>query len=304
MQAVIEHWTPVNEITTPLAGTPVFINSGIIKAVTPGGEKISVGRIDYEEFDEENFQYVISPFWDIIDGLTAKVFQGIPGIKQELRLARYYRANFTPVFITERTPSKNREDLWELLGEAGLDYYDRFEWLLRSNMRCANDNLIVERLRPGVQTFHFSKNLRISDVQYGDTVIVSDLNTLAATAPQLTKTMLSLLYAGAVICNQHGDVIISAPERTTAILLLSAQTELAAQSRCKVQKAGIEKAKNHGKYTGRKPIAVNALLMEEIVTQLDDKIINVSMAMKRLGLTSRSTFYRKMKAFQPGAANS
>ena len=62
-----------------------------------------------------------------------------------LRLERYYRVNMTPYFISERTPSEGREDLWELLDEVGLDYYDRFEWLLRSNMRCGTDNLIVER---------------------------------------------------------------------------------------------------------------------------------------------------------------
>lgn len=303
MQAINKNWTPNNEITTPLSGIPVFTNAGIIKAAATDGEKISIGQIDYEEYDEENYQYIISPFWDIIDGLSAKLFQGIPGIKRELRLARYYRVNYTPIFITERTPSKNREDLWDLLGEAGLDYYDRFEWLLRTNSRCANDNLTVDRLRQGVQTFRYSKSLRMADIQYGDTVIVDDIKSLASTAPTFTKTLLSLLYSGANICNRDGEMIISAAERTTAILLLSAQVELAKQNRLKVQKTGIEKAKNRGKYTGRKPIEVNTAVMEELAAQLDSKIINVPLAMKRLGLTSRSTFYRKLKAFEAGDSN-
>ena len=46
---------------------------------------------------------------------------------------------------------------------------------------------------------------------------------------------------------------------------------------------------------------VNAHVMAEVVTQLNDKIISVPMAMKRLGLTSRSTFYRKLKAFKMDA---
>lgn len=302
MRTVIETSLPTNEITTSLLGTPVFVNSGIIKAVSPGGEKISVGRIDYEEFDEENSQYVFSPFWDIIDGLSSKVFQGIPGIKAELRLAHYYRVNYTPVFITERTPSKNREDLWELLDDVGLDYYDRFEWLLRTNTRCANDNLIVERLRSGVRTFHYSKGIHTSDIQYGDTVIVSDFTQLATTAPKLIKTVLELLYAGTNICDESGEVVITAKERTVAILLLSAQAELMATNRRETQSVGIKKAKAQGKYIGRKPIEVNALVMKEVVTQLDDKIISVPMAMKRLGLTSRSTFYRKLKAFNAKVA--
>ena len=72
-------------------------------------------------------------------------FQGIPGLDMSMRLERYYRVNMMPYFISERTPSEKREDLWELLEEVGLDYYDRFEWLLRTNMRCGTDNLIVER---------------------------------------------------------------------------------------------------------------------------------------------------------------
>ena len=63
----------------------------------------------------------------------------------DLRLEKYYRVNYIPTSIAERTPSENREDLWELLESVGLDYYDRFEWLLRTTMRAANDNLIVER---------------------------------------------------------------------------------------------------------------------------------------------------------------
>ena len=127
MQTIITNFQPINKITTPLARTPSYINSGIIKAVMRSGDKVSVAQIDYQEFDEENFQYVISPYWEIVDGLPASVFQGIPGINMELRLKSYYRVNYIPTFISERTPSENREDLWELLESVGLDYYDRFE---------------------------------------------------------------------------------------------------------------------------------------------------------------------------------
>lgn len=89
MRAVVRDWQPRNRITTPLAGTPSYVNSGIIKAVMKSGEKISVAQIDYQEFDEENFQYVISPYWESVDGLPASVFQGILGIDMDLRLEMY-----------------------------------------------------------------------------------------------------------------------------------------------------------------------------------------------------------------------
>lgn len=109
------------------------------------GNKYAVGRVDLERFDDQNFQYVFTPEWSVIDTLPSSIFQGIPGLDMSMRLERYYRVNMTPYFISERTPSESREDLWELLEAVGLDYYDRFEWLLRSDMRCGTDNLIVER---------------------------------------------------------------------------------------------------------------------------------------------------------------
>ena len=52
MQAIRTDFQPINRITTPLAGTPSYISSGIIKAVMKNGDKVSVAQIDYQEFDE------------------------------------------------------------------------------------------------------------------------------------------------------------------------------------------------------------------------------------------------------------
>ena len=49
MQAIRTDFQPINRITTPLAGTPSYINSGIIKAVMKNGDKVSVAQIDYQE---------------------------------------------------------------------------------------------------------------------------------------------------------------------------------------------------------------------------------------------------------------
>ena len=188
MQAINTNWKPLNNITTPLAGTPTYINSGIIKVEMKSGEKISVAQIDYQEFDEENFQYVIMPYWEIIDGLPSSIFQGIPGIDMELRLEKYYRVNYVPTFIAERTPAKNREDLWDLLGNVGLDYYDRFEWLLRMNMKAANDNLVVERRRLDPVTVSFYSGV-MNTLQYGDTVIVKSLEDIADTTAGYAESL-------------------------------------------------------------------------------------------------------------------
>ena len=145
MRPVTHDYQSLNEYTLPLQGKPYYRSSGIIYAVDRNGDKYAVGQVDLERFDDQNFQYVFTPEWSVIDTLPSSIFQGIPGLDMSTRLERYYRVNMTPYFISERTPSESREDLWELLDAVGLDYYDRFEWLLRTDMRCGTDNLIVER---------------------------------------------------------------------------------------------------------------------------------------------------------------
>lgn len=297
MQAIRHDFQPINRITTPLAGTPSYINSGIIKAVMKNGDKVSVAQIDYQEFDEENFQYVISPYWEIVDGLPASVFQGIPGIDMDLRLKDYYRVNYIPTFISERTPSESREDLWELLESVGLDYYDRFEWLLRTSMRAANDNLIVERRRMEKTVKQFASGV-ISGLQYGDKVIVESLETIADTTAGLADGMFSIVAGGVDVITQSGQVLVDAMTRAAMVPYMITQRIISRRERAANRQEGIEQAKKQGKYTGRKPIEVDENALRQVARELDEGLITVEEAMKRVKINSRSTFYRKIKALQ------
>lgn len=297
MQAIRNDFQPINRITTPLAGTPSYINSGIIKAVMKNGDKVSVAQIDYQEFDEENFQYVISPYWEIVDGLPASVFQGIPGIDMDLRLKDYYRVNYIPTFISERTPSESREDLWELLDSVGLDYYDRFEWLLRTNMRAANDNLIVERRRMEETVKQFASGV-ISGLQYGDKVIVESLETIADTTAGLADGMFSIVAGGVDVITQSGQVLVDAMTRAAMVPYIITQRIISRRERAANRQEGIEQAKKQGKYTGRKPIEVDENALRQVARELDEGLITVEEAMKRVKINSRSTFYRKLRGLQ------
>ena len=297
MQAIRHDFQPINRITTPLEGTPSYINSGIIKAVMKNGDKVSVAQIDYQEFDEENFQYVISPYWDIVDGLPASVFQGIPGIDMDLRLKDYYRVNYIPTFISERTPSESREDLWELLESVGLDYYDRFEWLLRTSMRAANDNLIVERRRMEETVKQFASGV-ISGLQYGDKVIVESLETIADTTAGLADGMFSIVAGGVDVITQSGQVLVDAMTRAAMVPYMITQRIISRRERATNRQEGIEQAKKKGKYTGRKPIEVDENALRQVARELDEGLITVEEAMKRVKINSRSTFYRKMRGLK------
>lgn len=295
MQAIRTDFQPINRITTPLAGTPLYVNSGIIKAVMKSGEKVSVAQIDYQEFDEENFQYVISPYWDIVDGLPSNVFQGIPGIDMDLRLKDYYRVNYIPTFISERTPSESREDLWELLDSVGLDYYDRFEWLLRTKLRAANDNLIVERRRMQETIREFASDV-VSTLQYGDKVVVDSLEAIADTTAGLAENMFNIVVSGVDVVTRTGQTVVDAITRASMVPYMITQRILSRRERMANRQEGIEQAKKNGKYTGRKPIEVDEKTLRQVAKELDEGIITVDEAMKRAKISSRSTFYRKLKS--------
>ena len=295
MRAVVREWQPRNRITTPLAGTPSYVNSGIIKAVMKNGEKISVAQIDYQEFDEENFQYVISPYWEIVDGLPASVFQGIPGIDMDLRLETYYRVNYIPTFIAERTPSENREDLWEILESVGLDYYDRFEWLIRTPMRAANDNLIVERRRTEQVVEKYTTGI-LSTLQYGDKVIVDSMETIADTTAGFADEIFTVITNGVDIISESGQMLVDITTRSSMIPIIIAQKIIAQREYAKNRRSGIEQAKKQGKYTGRKPIEVDEKVLRQVNQELKAGLISVEEAMKRTKIGSKSTFYRKVRA--------
>lgn len=295
MRAVITDWQPRNRITTPLAGNPSYVNSGIIKAVMKSGEKISVAQIDYQEFDEENFQYVISPYWEIIDGLPASVFQGIPGIDMELRLERYYRVNYVPTFIAERTPSENREDLWDILETVGLDYYDRFEWLLRTTMRSANDNLIVERRRTSQVVEEFTYGI-LSSLQYGDRIIVDSMETIADTTAGFTDGIFTAITNGVDIINQRGQILVDTMTRAAMVPIVVTQRIITRREHASNRRIGIEQAKKVGKYAGRKPIEVDEKVLRQVNQEFKSGLITLEEAMKRTKIGSKSTFYRKVRA--------
>ena len=77
MRPVTHDYQSLNEYTLPLQGKPYYRSSGIIYAVDRNGNKYAVGRVDLERFDDQNFQYVFTPEWSVIDTLPSSIFQGM-----------------------------------------------------------------------------------------------------------------------------------------------------------------------------------------------------------------------------------
>lgn len=294
MRPIAQSYEIRNEYTTPLSGKPYYRNSGIIYAVDRNGDKYAVSRLDFERFDEQNFQYIFSPEWSVIDALPTSIFQGIPGLDMSLRFERYYRVNMTPYFISERTPSEGREDLWNLLNAVGLDYYDRFEWLLRSNMRCGTDNLIVERAEEPRRIIFENIDLLPESLQPSDCISIKGLSSVASTSYQLRHCLLQILRSGAQIWDESENRVISEAESNILMKFLMLQESLDNKRNKQHHNEGVTQAKRAGKYVGRKKLSIDPKLFEQIAADFDNKRISEDEALRRLGI-SRSTFYRRLK---------
>lgn len=295
---VCRDWEPQNEYTTPITGEPAYRNSGIIKAVTSEGEKIQVGRITYESFDNEEFQYIITPFWEIIDMLPARVFQGIPGIDMDLRLEHYYRVNYVPVFMTERTPGPNREDLWELLDSVNLTYYDRLEWLIRTELRAAVDNLIVERAREEswVRKAADRRELQklVEQGQYGDEIIIENLQVLGRNSAECTKMLNRLMHYGIRLSSRDEGLQLSVEEYQGFLPVFAAMYAMDRKNRMRQQQEGIARAREGGVYQGRKKKQMDEELFAEIAGRFAKKEIALEEALALTGV-SKATFYRRLR---------
>lgn len=297
MKAISHYYENRNEYTVPLEGKPYYTNSGIIYAVDHNGYKYAVSRIDFERYDEQNFQYVFIPEWGVIDTLPASIFQGIPGLDMSLRLRKYYRVNMTPYFISDRTPSEGREDLWEFLEGVGLDYYDRFEWLLRTDMRCGTDNLIVERAQKGRLILYKSIKGIPDDLQPDDCIVIKGFQSIATTSCQLRKNLLKILRSDAQIWDELEDYHFTEDECSLLLNLLMLQDFMENAQWKQHQQEGVARAKNDGKYVGRKRITIDENLFRQVAEEFRGHKITEQEAMSRVGIASRSTFYRRLKEF-------
>ncbi len=284
-----------DQFTTPLQGTPYYSSSGLIKAVDRENRQYPVAEISFQRFDDQNFQYIFTPFREIISYLPPTLFQGIPGIDLDLQRDCYYRVNLTPTFIEMRTPGPSREDLWELLEKAGLDYYDRFEWLLRTQTRCGNDNLIVVRRRPG-EAFHYpSKDVSLHDLQPGDRIFLQNLSDIADPGSDFEEDLFCLLASGAEIIIETEERKIDEEQRRSMLYTLSILKQYSENKGTTNRKAGILRARADGKYRGRKKHPVDPLLLQETAQRFHRGELTETEAMQLVGIRSRSTFYRRLR---------
>lgn len=248
--------------------------SGLICLRDEYGIEYVVSKISYTEREDETYKYVFVPNYSVIDLLKAPLYQGIPGLKMELRKKEYVRENMVPVFISERSPNKNREDLWELLAEVGLDYHNQLEWLIRTDTRYSGDRFYVKRFTE-------------TDEKH---CVVIDEPSYEERALNYCKRVLDVICAGNDVQTENYLINDSNRKEFYHLLMTLYRKEYEA-----VLKEEQEKKKPASR--GRQRIKLDVLKADEVFNLFMAEKISEAEALKRLEI-SRATFYRRLKEFK------
>jgi len=259
------------DITTPISSDMkrIYSLSGEICFAYTKTTLFKVAKITYDLFEDESYQYIFEPYYDVVDGLAPVDWGGIPGINLDLRRERYYRVGVIPTFISERTPSPSRVNLKEELERANLDYLNRLQWLINTDTVYTGDKLVVQQ-----DGFNNFTGFSTKSAQWH-----------ALSVLQLLGMRLPIDIDGIHFSDQ---------ERSTLIKAYLIEYEFLATKRRQRQNIGQLEAKERGVYTGRKPIEVSLPLLDEVRQKLKAGRITLKDALAITKL-SKATLYRKFK---------
>jgi hypothetical protein len=241
------------------------------------GISYRVSKIKYVLHEDESFSYTFTPNYSVIDLLTSDLFQGVPGLDLDLRKPQYIRENVIPVFISERTPGENREDLHGLLEDCNMDYLNRLEWLIRTNTRYSGDRLY---------TVWLNANDDKHCVNYAE-IEQSEPRSAAA-----IQRLLRVICAGDDI--KAANFVIDDNNRKAYYSLLISLYQKEKSYIDKQRAEGIRKSAAKGNYRGRTPIQIDDTKLIEVITQYRSGKLTAKEAAVALGV-SRSSFFRKLK---------
>lgn len=256
-----------------------IITAAIICLDDDLGFSYRVSKIEYVLREDESFTYTFTPDYSVIDLLTSDLFQGIPGLDLDLRKPQYVRENITPVFISERTPGENREDLLKLLEDCGMDYLNRLEWLIRTNTRYGGDRLYAVRWE-AEDDKHCMDYAEIEKAESRSAAVIQQL--------------LQIICAGNDVKSTH--FLIEDNNRKACYSLLMSLYQKEKSYVDKQRAEGIKKSAVQGNYRGRTPVQIDDTKLIEVTMKYRRGKLTAQEAAAALGV-SRSTFFRKLKRF-------
>ena len=134
----------------------------------------------------------------------------------------------------------------------------------------------------------------LDKAQRGDCLRAEALGDVAKTAGEMLSAMGRLREKGLDLLCPAEDIDTRGESGSAVFAFSRALLELERKDRRDRQREGIDKAREEGKYRGRKPIAVDETLFDSVVALWKDGKITAREAMTRLDLKP-NTFYRRIK---------
>lgn len=232
--------------------------------------------IEYILNKDETFKYVFKPYYEVIDLLSSNIFDSIPGLDLSLRKQKYERINRIPTFISERVPSENRVNYYELLKERNMEYMDPIIYMIRSKKYYSGDRLYV---------IDYEDNQR--------TII--ETNKPKEKVRTIIKNILDEIAKGNDI-EVDGVEITGEAKKALFVVLKSFYIKWTKDILNK-QKEGIDKRKKMKMYTGRKPKVIETIKLKEVYEKVKNKEISSREAASLLGV-SIYKYYREIKKLQ------
>lgn len=236
-----------------------------------------IADIDYVEYDNGEYSYYFYPFYNVIDLLNPYLFQGIPGLDLSKRLKCYERHNMTPVFISERTPSENREDLWEHLDKYYMKSLNRLEWLIKTDTKYSGDRLFVQERR---------------NIDNNPVINIDSMFNLVKRFDSINGALLDIIcYGDYLNCK---EIVINDNNRKDYYnLLMPIYIKEYTLRRNQIMR-GINEAKENDTYKGRKRIMLDPLLFRKVGQEYLNGNITLEEALNKLKI-SRATFFRRLE---------
>lgn len=254
-----------------------LVTQGIICLKDDYNFLYKVADIEYVEYENGEFSYYFYPYYNVIDVLNPYLFQGIPGLDLSKRLKCYERRNVTPVFISERTPSENREDLWEHLDKYNMKSLNRLEWLIKTDTRYSGDRLYVQEKR---------------DIDNNSTINVDSMFNIVKRSDSINRALLDIIcYGNYLKCK---EIIIDDNNRKYYYdLLMPIYIKEYTLRKYQIMN-GIKDAKEKDIYKGRKKIVLDPLLFRKVGQEYLNGNVSLEAALNKLKI-SRSTFFRRLE---------
>ena len=156
---------------------------------------------------------------------------------------------------------------------------------------------IFSEKKSGKNTEREQLNAMMDFVRSGDTLVIESYSRLARSTADLLRLVERLQEKGVDLISDKEQIDTSTPQGKLMFTIFAGLAEFERTCLLQRQREGIEEAKKQGKYKGRQPIKVDAVLFKAVYTRWRSGEITAVQAQRELNLKP-DTFYRRVKQFE------